>query len=69
MIIEIVDAAASVTLSRQELTILVRALTEIAYGVRIPDWEFATLLGFPRHEARTLLHQLHPLLVRSGDKS
>src|SRR5690348_11658433 len=55
---------AAVTLGRRELTLLVRALTEISYGVQIPDWEFPTLLGFTREDARVLLNQLHRLLVR-----
>lgn len=49
--------------TRRELTIVVRSLSELANGIQIPEWEFHTLTGAERQNARDLLHALHRVLV------
>lgn len=52
-------------LSNQDLLMIVRSLNELANGVKIPEWEFHILVGFYRDEVRSLLHDLHRLLVHN----
>jgi hypothetical protein len=54
---------AMVETSSFNLHAMVRALNELVYGVSIPEWEFATIIGFERGELRELLDGLHRLLV------
>ena len=53
----------TVELPKRELIIAVRALSELANGIRPPEWEFPIIVGADRSEVRQLLVELHQLLV------
>jgi hypothetical protein len=55
-----------VTCSRRVLRVLVRTLSEVAYGFAIPNWEFRTLTNFEREDLRHVLQELHELLNARG---
>jgi len=52
----------TVKLSEDELVIINNAINEVCNGVRIPDWEFSTRIGYDRAEALALLSKLSRLL-------
>ncbi|HVT90812.1 MAG TPA: hypothetical protein VHD56_18305 [Tepidisphaeraceae bacterium] len=54
-----------VVLSKHEALILVNAMSHVANGTRIYDWEFQTIVGALRIDVRSLLEQIHHLLVNS----
>jgi hypothetical protein len=56
-----------IELSRRELMLLVRSLSELANGAQIQEWEFHTLIGVERDRVRDLLDVLHRHLVSIVD--
>jgi hypothetical protein len=53
-------------LSKNEIHTIVRAMVELANGVRILEWEFKTIVGHEREFVRKVLCSLHRLLVNRG---
>jgi hypothetical protein len=60
------ETSLNLSLAHSEVRTIVGALSEVANGDSILDWEFETLVGFEREYVRQLLSSLHRVLVNRG---